>query len=98
MENIRKQSVKAYLLLESLITMALLSILVTVVLSALTKSKQEDEAITRQIEAYNVAQMALQSNKNKLSLNGSVIEIVKIEHETIIKNNGEELLRFEEKD
>lgn len=49
MENIRKQSFKAYLLLESLITMALLSILVTVVLSALTKSKQEDEAINRQI-------------------------------------------------
>lgn len=98
MENIRKQSVKAYLLLESLITMALLSILVTVVLSALTKSKQEDEAINRQIEAYNVAQMALQSNQNKLSLNGSEIEIVKNEHETIIKNNGEELLRFEEKD
>lgn len=98
MENIRKQSVKAYLLLESLITIALLSILVTVVLSALTKSKQEDEAINRQIEAYNVAQMALQSNQNKLSLNGSEIEIVKNEHETIIKNNGEELLRFEEKD
>ncbi|MGM9887301.1 MAG: competence type IV pilus minor pilin ComGE [Lactococcus sp.] len=98
MENIRKQSVKAYLLLENLITMALLSILVTLVLSALTKSKQEDEAINRQIEAYNVAQMALQSNQNKLSLNGSEIEIVKNEHETIIKNNGEELLRFEEKD
>nr|WP_153497433.1 competence type IV pilus minor pilin ComGE [Lactococcus sp. dk101] len=78
--------------------MALLSVLVTDVLSALTKSKQEDEAINRQIEAYNVAQMALQSNQNKLSLNGSEIEIVKNEHETIIKNNGEELLRFEEKD
>nr|WP_246177107.1 competence type IV pilus minor pilin ComGE [Lactococcus hircilactis] len=80
-----------------MISLALLSIIVTIVLSALTKSNHEEMCLKNQIEAYNVAQMAIQSGQDHLNLNGEDILIIHSENKIIIKNKGEEILSFEEK-
>lgn len=98
MANIRKRSIRAYLLMESLISISLLTILVTVVLSAVTKSHQENRELVQQIETYNVAQMAIQTGQQKLSINGVCIDTYYENNNILIKSAGKELMRFEEKD
>ncbi|AYG01206.1 competence type IV pilus minor pilin ComGE [Lactococcus allomyrinae] len=95
MENLRKRSVKAYLLLESLITLALLSVLVSVVLTEVVNVRQQLTEINQQIEGLNVAKMATDSSLSKLSVNGAVIKITKGDKRTVVTNHGKELLRLE---
>lgn len=95
MENLKKRSVKAYLLLESLITLALLSVLVSVVLTEVVNVCQQLTEINQQIEGLNVAKMATDSNLSKLSVNDAAIKITKDDKRTIVTNHGKELLRLE---
>lgn len=95
MENIKRKSIKGYILLESLISMALLSFLVTFLLSALTNSRQQEVQENQQIESLNVAQMAIESQLMELSLNGSVIKIRQDSTATIISDHGKEILLLE---
>lgn len=95
MENLKKRSVKAYLLLESLITLALLSVLVSVVLTEVVNVRQQLTEINQQIEGLNVAKMATDSNLSKLSVNDAAIKITKDDKRTIVTNHGKELLRLE---
>jgi len=94
-ENLKKRSVKAYLLLESLITLALLSVLVSVVLTEVVNVRQQLTEINQQIEDLNVAKMATDSNLSKLSVNGAAIKITKDDKRTVVINHGKELLRLE---
>ena len=59
MENLKRKSVKAYLLLESLISIALLAFLVSFILSSLVQVRQKDTEENQKIEALNVAQVAI---------------------------------------
>ncbi|MCT0446179.1 competence type IV pilus minor pilin ComGE [Lactococcus cremoris] len=95
MENIKRKSIKGYILLESLISMALLSFLVTFLLSSLTNSRQQEAQENQQIESLNVDQMAIESQLTELSLNGSVIKIRQDSTATIISDHGKEILRLE---
>lgn len=91
----KRKSIKGYILLESLISMALLSFLVTFLLSSLTNSRQQEAQENQQIESLNVAQMAIESQLTELSLNGSVIKIRQDSTATIISDHGKEILRLE---
>lgn len=75
--------------------MALLSFLVTFLLSALTNSRQQEAYKNQQIESLNVAQMAIESQLTELSLNSSVIKIRQDSTAIIISDHGKEILRLE---
>ncbi|MFC4652900.1 competence type IV pilus minor pilin ComGE [Lactococcus nasutitermitis] len=94
MENIKNQSIKAYILLESLITMGLLAILVTVVLTGIVNARQRISSENTHIEALNVAKMAVDNHLTKLSANGQDVEIIKNDKEIIIKNHEEKILEL----
>jgi type II secretory pathway pseudopilin PulG len=94
-ENLKRKSVKAYLLLESLITLVLLSILVGVVLSEVVQSRQQALNENRQISALNTAKMAVDSQLTELSVDENDIKIMRNENVTIITNHGEEVLKLE---
>ena len=66
MENLKRKSVKAYLLLESLISIALLAFLVSFIVSSLVQVRQKDTEENQKIEALNVAQMAIESHLTEL--------------------------------
>lgn len=95
MENLKKKSVRAYLLLESLITLGLLGILVTSVLTEVVKSRQQLQEDNQQIEALNVAKMVLNSQLTELSLNGASIKVEQTDDQISITNRGKELLELE---
>lgn len=95
MENLKKKSVRAYLLLESLITLGLLGILVTSVLTEVVKSRQQLQEDNQQIEALNVAKMALNSQVTELSVNGASIKVEQTDDQISITNRGKELLELE---
>ncbi|WP_223804520.1 competence type IV pilus minor pilin ComGE [Lactococcus kimchii] len=98
MENIKNRSIRAYLLLESLITLALLSVLVGTVLTEITRSRTQENIENQQIEALSVARMAVDSQMSSLSLNGATIKVVHSPTKIFISNHGEELLELERED
>lgn len=95
MENLKRRSVKAYLLLESLISIALLAFLVSFIVSSLVQVRQKDMEENQKIEALNVTQMAIESHLTELSINGSDIKINENQNLLIISNHGKEILRLE---
>ncbi|MDT2887012.1 competence type IV pilus minor pilin ComGE [Lactococcus lactis] len=95
MENLKRKSVKAYLLLESLISIALLAFLVSFIISSLVQARQKNTEENQKIEALNVAQMAIESHLTELSINGSDIKINGNSNLLIISNHGKEILRLE---
>ena len=92
MENLKRKSVKAYLLLESLISIALLAFLVSFIVSSLAQARQKNTEENQKIEALNVAQIAIET---ELSINGSDIKINENSNLLIISNHGKEILRLE---
>ncbi len=95
MESLKRKSVRAYLLLESLITLALLGILTMIILAEVVHARQATMRENQQIEALNVAKMAIDSDLTELSANGAVIKIVENKKNLFITNHGEEILRLE---
>ena len=95
MENLKRKSVKAYLLLESLISIALLAFLVSFIVSSLVQVRKKDTEENQKIEALNVAQMAIERHLTELSINGSDIKIKENQNLLIISNHGKEILRLE---
>lgn len=96
MASLKNRSARGYLLLESLIALALLAFLVGGILSALTESNLRTKALNSQVEAYNVAQMAVQTGQNQLALNDAAVEISQTQDSLVIKNHGKEILQLHE--
>lgn len=97
MENIRRESLEAYLLLESLVAMSLLVFFVTVVLEQVIQVKKQTEMENREIEALNVAYMAINTRKKHLNLNGVQISIEETTSQMTVRESGEILIVLEKK-
>ena len=96
MENLKRKSVRAYLLLESLISLGLLSALTGIILIEIVNSRQQIRQENQQIEAFNVAKMAVDSQLTELSVNGAAIKISTTTTRTLLlTDHGKELLQLE---
>ena len=95
MVYIKKRQVNAYILLESLITMALLGAITFVVLREISANRLLLYRQNKEIEELNVAFMAYDSKQTTLSANGVVIHLVKTDNLLTISNDSEEVLRLE---
>lgn len=93
--NIRKKSLEAYLLLESLIAMSLLVFFVTVILEQVIQVKKQTEMENKDIEALNVAHMAIDTGKKHLKLNGVEISIEETTSKMTIRESGKVLIVLE---
>ena len=93
--NIRKKSLEAYLLLESLIAMSLLVFFVTVILEQAIQIKKQTEMENRDIEALNVAHMAIDTGKKYLKLNGVEISLEETTSQMTIRESGKVLIVLE---
>lgn len=93
--NIRKKSLEAYLLLESLIAMSLFVFFVTVILEQVIQIKKQTEMENRDIEALNVAHMAIDTGKKYLKLNGVEISLEETTSQMTIRESGKVLIVLE---
>lgn len=75
MVNIKKQKIKGYILLESLVGLALLVTIVSLVLGEFTQRQKRLKRLLEEQERLNVAIMAVQTGQNHLTLNDVSVRI-----------------------
>lgn len=92
MVAIKKQKIKAYILLESLIALAVLVTIVSLILGEINRNRQDLAASLQQQEALNVAQMAVQTKQDQLSLNGVTVQVQRTSTRITVYEDGKEVL------
>ncbi|WEV60786.1 competence type IV pilus minor pilin ComGE [Streptococcaceae bacterium ESL0729] len=95
MVSIRKQLVKGYVLLESLIATLLLSVITGLILCEVGKNRQEQIQSLRELEVLNTAKMAYDARINHLDLNGVSVEIRENSNGVSIFDGKKEAIRIE---
>ncbi|MGT2930008.1 competence type IV pilus minor pilin ComGE [Streptococcus dentasini] len=89
---IKKQSINAYILLESLIALAVLVTIVTLVLGEINRNREELAASLHRQEVLNVAQMAVQADEDSMTLNGVRVSVQRDSHAIRVYEGDEEVL------
>lgn len=95
MDNIKKQQVRAYILLESIIAMALLAVLSSIVVTEVSVNHAQVARQNHVIEALNVGVMAFDSKQSTLHENGVSVTMIRTEKTVVLENSGQEVLRLE---
>ncbi|HEM3343737.1 TPA: Type II secretory pathway, pseudopilin PulG [Streptococcus suis] len=92
MVAIRKQKNKAYILLESLVALATLVTICSLILSAVDVGRRRQAWELEQQEVLNLAQMAVQTGQDKLALNGVTVQVQRTTDKIIVFHEGKEVL------
>ncbi|WP_317335712.1 competence type IV pilus minor pilin ComGE [Streptococcus orisratti] len=88
-----KRSVKAYILLESLLSLGILALIVSLVLGEVDKNRQQVAESLHQQEVLNVAAMAVQTDQEDLILNGVNVHVERNKEGVSINENGRIVLQ-----
>lgn len=92
MVTIKKQKLKAYILLEGLVALALLATITSLVLGEMDRSRIQMQESLHQQEVLNVATMAVQTGQDHLAINGVEVRMVKHGNEISIYDGQNEVL------
>lgn len=92
MVAIKRIQIKAYILFESLVSLALLTGIVSLLITSVQASRQasQDEIVQQEILA--LARTALQTQQTELSLNGHTVTVQRDDQHIRIYHQGKELL------
>jgi len=71
---LRKQKIKAVILLEAVVALAVFASIATLLLGQIQKNRQEEAEILQKEEVLRVAKMALQTGQNQVNINGVEIQ------------------------
>lgn len=72
---LRKQKIRAVILLEAVVALAIFASIATLLLGQIQKNRQEEAKILQKEEVLRVAKMALQTGQNQVSINGVEIQV-----------------------
>lgn len=97
MGNLKKQQIKATILLEALLALGVFSIIASLLLHQISYSRRETLAILQTEEVLRVAQMALQTGKDQLQLNGIQVQVQRNKDQIRVFYQGEELIHVEKR-
>ncbi|TFH44243.1 competence type IV pilus minor pilin ComGE [Streptococcus equinus] len=89
---IKRQKLKAYILLESLVALALLATITILVLGEMDKSRQQIQDSLHQQEVLNVATMAVQTGQDDLVMNGVEVHITRRDGELYVYDGQKEVM------
>ncbi|HEL2056149.1 TPA: Type II secretory pathway, pseudopilin PulG [Streptococcus suis] len=92
MVAIRKQKNKAYILLESLVALATLVTICSLILSAVDAGRRRQAWELEQQEVLNLAQMAVQTGQDNLALNGVTVQVQRMADRVAVFHEGKEVL------
>lgn len=87
---LRKQKIRAVILLEAVVALAIFASIATLLLGQIQKNRQEEAKILR------VAKMALQTGQNQVSINGVEIQVFSSEKGLEVYHGSEQLLAIKE--
>ena len=97
MGNLKKQQIKATILLEALLALGVFSIIDSLLLHQISYSRRETLAILQNEEVLRVAQMALQTGQDQLQLNGIQVQVKRNKDQIRVFYQGEELIHVEKR-
>lgn len=90
--DIKKQSVKAYILLESLVTLSVFAMITSLLLASVIQGHRQQLQDSQQQEVLNVAKMAVQTGQTQLSLNGVHVDILRNKERIQVVHEGKVVL------
>ena len=97
LNGFKKQKIKAVILLEAVISLAIFASIATLLLGQIQESRRQEARLIEQEEVLRVARMALQTGQKQLNVNGVRVDIVSSEKGLEVYYGTEKLLAIEEK-
>lgn len=95
MGKLKKASVPASILLESLVALSLFALITTLLLGEIRRSRKERLVDFKQVEVLSVARMALQTGQNHLEANGIQVRVEKDADQLTVYHQGKVVLHVE---
>lgn len=96
MVSIKRQRIKGYILLESLIATVLFAFIVNLILIEITNSRRRQSLYLQEEEMYQIAKMAVQTGQKRLDFNGVSAEVVRTAKSLKIYHEGDLIVEIEE--
>ena len=93
---LRKQKIRAVILLEAVVALAIFVSIATLLLGQIQKNRQEEAKILQKEEVLRVAKMALQTGQNQVNINGVEIKVFSSEKGLEVYHGSEQLLAIKE--
>ena len=93
----KKQKIKAVILLEAVISLAIFASITTLLLGQIQESRKREVELLKQEEVLQVARMALQTGQKQLTVNGLTVNIVSNERGLEVYHGTEKLLAIQDK-
>ncbi len=93
----KKQKIKAVILLEAVISLAIFASIATLLLGQIQESRKREVELLKQEEVLRVSRMALQTGQKKLTLNGVTISTVSSEKGVEVYHGTEKILAIQDK-
>ena len=93
---LRKLKIKAVILLEAVVALAIFASIATLLLGQIQKNRQEEAEILQKEEVLRVAKMALQTGQNQVKVNGVEIQVFASENGVEVYHGSEKLLDLKE--
>lgn len=95
MVAIKRQKIKAYILLESLIALGTLVTICSLILTAVDQGRRQEADLSRQIDILQIAQMAVQTQQDQLTLNGISVSVERTGDKLAVYHEGQEVVAVE---
>ena len=93
----KKQKIKAVILLEAVISLAVFASIATLLLGQIQESRRQEARLLEQEEVLRVARMALQTEQQQLTINGLTVRVVSNERGLEVYHGTEKLLAIQDK-
>ncbi|EHZ34254.1 type II secretory pathway pseudopilin family protein [Streptococcus pneumoniae GA19101] len=95
-KRIKETKIRAVILLEAVVALAIFASIATLLLGQIQKNRQEEAKILQKEEVLRVAKMALQTGQNQVSINGVEIQVFSSEKGLEVYHGSEQLLAIKE--
>ena len=92
MENLKRRRMKASILLEALVAMAVFAAIASLLLGQISQSRQEQTRLLQEEEVLRVARMAMQTGQENLTVNGITVRQVKTDQQLTVYHQEEKVL------
>ena len=93
----KRQKIKAVILLEAVISLAVFASIATLLLGQIQESRRQEARLLEQEEVLRVARMALQTGQNQLTVNGLTVDVVSNERGLEVYYGTGKLLAIQDK-
>ena len=93
----KKQKIKALILLEAVISLAIFASIATLLLGQIQESRKREAELLKQEEVLRVARMALQTGQKQLTVNGLTVHVVSNGRSLEVYCGTEKILAIQDK-